>query len=274
MAGWYRLTITSRSSTTTHMPPKIYYMGWSFKSLARSVFVLFASLAALEAAPFQFTVVIQAGSAGGWQLGIGADAAHITSTDKISFPNGNQPEDFAISFNHLTNTATATYAYNSSTSMARVSLTAGGTFGGNVQWTLPAASFAVTAAAVPVDSELKADHLALNAGLNVVSPLSLTTLDAQRKAGDPAASDAETSAVVFSGNGGDWTLTGRLSWKGLWSQTSNGATGSGLGFTLTAVSNVTATPEPGSALLLLSAMPLLWLRARVSRVLRPGAAGR
>lgn len=230
------------------------------------ILLLAVSATVSQAAPFQFTAVIRAGSGSTWQLGIGTDANNISSTDTISFPAGQTPENFVVGYDHTLNVAFASYLSQGGNVLSLVTLNGPGNITGATRWSLPTLS--VTAAQIVPASELKADQLTLSGGLSgaitVISPLQQTILDANRAANGAAVTAAESAPVVFTGGGGDWLLTGRLTWKGLSTQVAGGATGSQLGFTISATTGAiaAATPEPGSALLMLSAGPLLWFIRR------------
>ncbi|MCX6602354.1 MAG: PEP-CTERM sorting domain-containing protein [Acidobacteria bacterium] len=229
----------------------------------RRILTAFAFAAALTVAPlaatdFSFSSIMRAGArgiaAGGWEIGTGADLNSITSGTQYRYSNirgwsNNLDQQFRIGYDQATNTAFTTVwgstgiEYTSSFNpVGGNPLNSGGT------WTIKANALNLTAdpAVVPPTSIL-VSQLQFGNGLNVLQPLTSTTLFASQPTGNSQVGNS--APVVFSafGSGGNWYLDGIIRFSGLTPYVANGATNSDLRFSLTA--SAADTPEPAAVIL-------------------------
>ena len=228
--------------------------------LATFAFTFVASLTAtpLAASDFSFTSIIQAGARGlgaaGWEIGTGADQSSITSGTQYRYTPGllgwsnNLTQQFTISYNQATNTATTTVWGSTGTPYVSSYNPPAGVPQVDRIWTINANALNVNAdPAVVAPTSIQVSQLQLGSGLVVIQPLSVTTLYASQPSGTSNAGNS--SAVVFTAfaNGGNWNLDGVIQFSGLRAYAANGALNSGLQFSLTA--SASDSPEPAAVLL-------------------------
>ena len=222
---------------------------------------------AAQAADFGFSVIIRAGSnsLADWEIGIGPRGGGIADTSFIwPYYANNGSNHFQIGYTQATNTAYVRLQTNFLFFPLQWSATynpvGGGPLNANGSWTLPASSFLVAAAPnASVNTGVSVRNLALSGGLNVLQGLSSTSLSAaQTGAG---ATGTMASPVVFraSNSGGDWMLSGDISFAGLSAYFANGAQGSQLQFDLNA--SASDVPEGSSGLMMGTGMALIAVAA-------------
>jgi hypothetical protein len=184
-----------------------------------------------SAADFGFAVILQVGGGNTWELGIGPrGGAPIATTSLNPFYQEGTPQKIEIGYTQATNTAFLRY-YQTSTTYQQATyqpvggapLSPGGT------WTLPAGSFSVAADSTWFPTSVTVDSLALSAGLSVLQPLSAATLSASQTGifngtDFPSASLASPVQFRAQGTGGNWMLSGRISFTGM-----GGIFGTGIG---------------------------------------------
>ncbi|MBM3786624.1 MAG: PEP-CTERM sorting domain-containing protein [Acidobacteria bacterium] len=220
------------------------------------VFVVAATVA--QAADFSFYATMRAGRNGNgdWEQGLGGGVAASDVTTNFRWSNGNPhwrggdlPQTFRIGYN-----AAANLAYLSIWDAVNAASTItfnnpGAALGPNSIWTLPAASFFVSAANRPAATSVNVEGLGFSPGVQVLSGSLPVSLGANRSAGSPAQQANLPAALVFQpgSSGGDWYISGTIRFSGL-SPSGNGARGSQLQFMMNA--SGTDNPEPAAVVLI------------------------
>jgi len=218
-----------------------------------------------NAADFGFSVIIRAGtsSLGDWEIGVGPRGGSPADTSTIwPYYGNNGTNHFEIGYTQSTNTAYVRMytLFNLLTFSATYNPVGGAALGANGAWTLPASSFLVSAAPnSSVTTGVTVSNLTFSSGLNVLQGLSSTSLTVSQSGA--GATRTEASPVVFraTNNGGDWMLSGDISFAGLSAYYTNGAQASQLQFDLTA--SASDVPETSSGLMLGTGMALIAVAA-------------
>ena len=206
-----------------------------------------------HAANFQFSTLIQLGSAtagaGNWELQAGANTGNVNPYFVDGASNA-----FTIQYTKATNTATLTVGSSS----VSFNPTGGAAVAANATWTLPASAFSLTAIGPFAGSisggtlqgtSITVSNLALSGvtgAINILQPLSQTTLTATRTFFQGTVTAAETGNAVFKGDAnGNWKLTGNITLTGFDAPTSTLPNDLTFAFSALA-SDTTATPEPST----------------------------
>ncbi|MSV34535.1 MAG: PEP-CTERM sorting domain-containing protein [Bryobacterales bacterium] len=241
-------------------------------SIPALVFIaLFALAIPGYGAQFQLGVQIRAGfsgaGAGAWEVGAGDTSGTPSATvDATPYWANNTDRRVEIEYQRATNTlvvrlyqdATNTSAFN----QANFNPTGGSQVAAGATWTLPAASFFVTAASGPnPPTSITLSNLALTSlsgALNILQPIQQTTLSASRAANGATSTVTETQDIVFQGDAtGSWRLTGILNLTGI--AGAAGASGNELSFGFAGTAVGAAVPEASTLLLIGMGMVALGL---------------
>ena len=224
---------------------------------------VFSSL--LPAAGFSFNVLVRAGlNAGDWEIGMGLNSSGVpaVSADVSPYWLNGSPQRFEIGYDS-TNSRAYTRIYNDAAGTTRLVNLTYNVPGAFVLppagiWTLPAASFYASASVRPNATGITVGNMSMATAAGVLNPVTLTGTNN----GTTATRSTQPSAIVFQPlSGGDWVLSGTLTFSGLSFYAGvNGASRSQLQFGFTAQATDTPTPEPGS--LALAALSLGALAAR------------
>lgn len=232
--------------------------------------LLFTATATCWAADFGLSATIRAGSTSSadWELAIGPTGNSAANNASLQpyYPDA-QPRRFELGYTNATNTAFLRY-YQTATAFQQATFAPGGPgLGANSLWTIPVGSLFVAATPRLWATSITVDQLALGGGVQVLQGLSTTTLTATR-----TLANVQTNLpgpLVFRTNaGGNWLLSGRVSFTALSAYTFLGtlfgAQGSNLQFSANATGTRT-TPEPPVSALLASGLIFIGLRARRRR---------
>jgi hypothetical protein len=236
--------------------------------LRNTILLGIVAAAALPAADFSFYAVLRAGATGAseWELGIGNNSSSLT-TSQFSWNVGtplwpnNTPANFRIGYTNATNTAYVT-VYDSGNNAVTASfnpLKGGGSAAKT--WQLPASSMFVSAGPTILPESIQVNNLTVNGGVNVLQPISFTSMAITKMVGATTSTLSEPSPVSFksttASGGQDWYIGGQIQFAGLGFFVPNGAQGNQLLFSMTA--NATnATPEPGTFGLATAGLALAW----------------
>ena len=225
---------------------------------------------------FQFGSLIRAGftsnSAPNWEMAVGTTPGATTDTSSLNtYWNNNEDRHFEIEYLKTTNTVNVR-VYDSAlptSTFTEVSYnpTNGNLAAANALWTLPAASFFVTATTGPLQTtSIQVSNLALSGvsgSLNVLQPIQQTTLAASRTILGPASSAGQAQDITFLADStGSWRLTGEIRLSGV--QGGGRAAANELAFNFTASAN-DAVPEPGTFLMGLVGLVMLGVGKYTSR---------
>lgn len=178
---------------------------------------------------FQLGVLVRVGlsspGVNNWELGAGATSGAPSVTgDVVPYWQNNQDRRVEIEYQRGTNTLQVRLyqdATNSGTPNSINFNPAGGSLvAAGATWTIPAASFFVTATSGPITpSSISLSNIALtglSGALNILQPVQQTTLSASRLSGGATATVAESQDIVFQGDAtGSWRLTGILRLTGI-----------------------------------------------------------
>lgn len=209
-----------------------------------------------HAADFDFFSILRAGMPNGtdWEIGLGPDGNNITGQAHFNYQapgtmtwGNNVNQNFEIGYNANTNRAYATVFTQNGTP---VTATYNGPVGGvspDATWTISPGGLYVSAASRIVPTSVRISNLTLQAGLTVLSPLTVSTLTASQLL--IPSQDSNTSPIVFqaASTGGSWYLSGQIRFQGLSSYLPFGASRSQLQMGMTV--SATDTPEPSAMLL-------------------------
>lgn len=181
------------------------------------------------AGTFQLGVLVRVGFSGtganNWELGAGDTSGSPSVTgDVVPYWQNNQGRRVEIEYQQPTNTLQVRLYADASGSGTPNSVNfnpAGGSLvAAGATWTIPAASFFVTAASGPnPPSSISLSNVTLtglSGVLNILQPVQQTTLTASRNAGGATATVTESQDIVFQGDAtGSWRLTGVLTLTGI-----------------------------------------------------------
>lgn len=239
-------------------------------------------VAPLSAAEFSFFSIIRAGLRGNgdWEVGTGPNGSVIPQSAQYNYSQtlpgwpDNTDVRFRIGYEQATNRAYTTVfgwsgAPNTSTQVAYTSsFNPVGAFvmGPDSKWVINAnAMYTSVNSALPNPATVTVSNLSLQSGLNVLRPLSETTLTASNR---PTVQPSNSGPVYFQAvsNGGNWYIDGTIRFTGLSPYTPNGATRSNAHFGLT-ISGV-QNPEPAAIISMATGLIALALWRRR----RPGAS--
>ena len=231
---------------------------------------LFLLMSPLVAADFSFFSIVRAGvqGAGDWEIGTGPNGNSITTGAHVTWPN-NLDRNFRIGYNQSTNTAyTTVWTPSTTPGAAPIASTSsynplgGSPLSSSGTWTIRAGSMYASASPITPSTSVQVSNLRLGNGLNVLQPITSTSLLASQPLNAPLASNAAPIVFSTAATGGDWYIDGVVRFNGLASFTANGAQRSQLQFGLTAIAS--DTPEPASFLLLSCGLVTLahWKRRR------------
>lgn len=200
-------------------------------------------------ATFDFSATIRAGmqNNGDWELGIGPLGNNTAFNAEVNnpnyYPNG-LPNRFEIGYTNATNTAFVRYYY-SATAYQQVTYAPGGLgLGANATWTIPVGSLYVSASSRPAATGITIDQLSLQGGVQVLQPLSSTTLYASQPGGSSSLMSMGNQVVFRTGTTGDWLLSGRIAFSGLLAYVGGGASRSQLQMISSFMGSSYAIPEP------------------------------
>lgn len=209
-----------------------------------------ALLAAVAAgADFGFSVILRAGlsGTGEWELGIGSDlSAPAATANVVPYWNNTGARDFQIGYTASSNTAFVRVGND----IASYHPANGGALATGGTWTLPAASFYVSAASRLAATSVSVSGMQLTTGMAVLQGLSATTLTASQPGFflTSGFQSMATPVVMSAGGTSDWVLTGQITFNGLSPVTFGGANRSQLQFHLSA--DASDVPEPGTFVML------------------------
>jgi hypothetical protein len=230
------------------------------------LFLIFATISFASnsfAGEFSFFSILQAGLPGNadWEIGTGPNANTVSNTAQYRYSQStpgwsdNLDHQFRIGYTHATNTIYATVWGSTGTAYTSQYNPAGGAaVRTDGIWTIDTGALSVSATphtgtnGQSAPSAIVVDNLQLSAAVNVLQPLSQTSLSASQPAG--SGQGANTSPIVFSAaaTGGDWYLDGTIRFTGLAGNTAGaGAQRSSLQFGLSG--SYTDTPEPAALFL-------------------------
>ncbi len=239
--------------------------------------ILLSLASACHAAQFQVGAILQLGGQGNsdWEIGAGTSASSPSATaDDNPYWASGVAQQFDIFYSQPANAITVELFRSGSASLFNsVSYTSSGAApAANATWLISAASFFVQALAGPAGlTSVTVSNLALsglNGAINVINPISQTTLQATHTAGGAASTVTQSQDIVFQGDStGSWRLSGFMTLTGLLGPPA----GNQLAFGVTA----STTPEPAPALLSLLGLSLgfAYRQWRKQSVNRGGAAG-
>lgn len=230
--------------------------------MSKASWLVFALLFAhaSQAADFGFTTFIRLGAGGSdWELAIGNSSGSPAVTHSLSdyWASGASREFQVIYDRPANNVQLRLYANNGSSYTSVNYQPTGGPAATNAIWRLPASSFfatAITGADVWTGVTLSNMTLSgLSGALNILSPIQQTWMQAGSSQWQPSQTVTQSQDIVFRGDSnGSWKLAGFVTMN-FW-----GLGGSGhqdrLTFGIGAQSPAAATPEPSSAMLLLTGL--------------------
>jgi hypothetical protein len=202
------------------------------RRLGVSLYIALNLSGGLCAADFGFSVIIRAGRQNGtWEIGIGQRGSAPSSTVSLNpYYLNNTPQRFEIGYTQSTNTAfVRLYRSNGTYQQASYNPVGGVPLGPGGTWTLPADSFFVLAASRPAATSVTVTGMALSPGLAILQGVSnTTTLTAAQPGRPPSNPDVVTnlpSPIQFmaQGSGGNWLLSGTISFVGLAAYRPSGA---------------------------------------------------
>jgi len=232
----------------------------------------------VSAAEFSFFSILRAGLPGNadWEIGTGPDGNTIPNSAQYRYRSGtpgwsnNLDQQFRIGYTQATNTAYAmAWGANGTQYISTYNPDGGFTVSPRGTWTINTDSMYVVATprsngnAPSAPSSIEVDRLELSSAVNVLQPLSQTSLYASQPTG--TSRRGNTAPIVFSAaaNGGDWFLDGTIRFSGLLGS-GGGASAqrSSLHFGMTAT--YTENPEPAAILLVSGGLVAMayWRRRR------------
>lgn len=236
-----------------------------FLSCALAFLLFIAAAGTASAADFGFSVIIQAGGSSTWELGIGPRGGAPAVTVSLNpYYQGGSPQQFQVGYTQSTNSAFVRF-YNNGASYQQASyqpvgghsLQPGGT------WTLPAANFSAAANYTLLPTSVTVDSLGLSGGLTVLQPFTVTTLVASQSGwfSSPDPPVTLSSPVVFraQGAGGNWLLSGTISFSNLGGFLGLGANGNDLVFQMDA--QASDVPEPSTAVFMACGLLLIGIHS-------------
>ncbi len=211
--------------------------GGRLPTVVRLVCLVLATAALAGGADFGFQVIIRAGlSAGDWEIGIGNNLNSPAATsDVVPYWNNNAPRDFEIGYEASTNRAYVRVGND----IASYYPAGGGALAAVGTWTLPAASFYVSASSRPSPTGVTVSGLTLTTGMDVLQGFSTTTLTAAQPGGGSSLQSLALPVVLGATGSSSWVLTGQITFSGL-----PAASRSQLQFHLTA--EASDVPEPAT----------------------------
>jgi len=220
--------------------------------MLRHLLILINLSSGIYAADFGFSVIIQAGRQNGsWEIGIGLRGNPTNTAQVNPYYGNNTPQQFEIGYTQSTNTAFVRLYQNATTyNEATYNPVGGAPLAPGGSWTLPANSFFVSAASRNPPTSVTVAGMALSPGLSVLQGLSSTLTAAQpgRPPSNPSVVTNLASPVQFmaQGNGGNWLLSGTISFVGLSAYQGGGADRSDLRFGFDA--GASDVPETSTAM--------------------------
>lgn len=242
--------------------------------------VMILSAMSASAQSFSFYSTLQAGRSGGgqsggngWEFGTGTTPAFSNATwTDAQFAYNSSPSDnhwrvggltqqFEIGYNAGTNTA-YTRVRNAQGNWTTASIgNSGAALPNNTIWTLPAASFNVSAVGNADPSSIQVENLALSTNVAVLSGSLPTSLGVTGSPGNNTSAGMSAPLVIQAAtNGGSWFLEGTIRFSGL-RGSGGSAEGSQLSFNLGA--SGTQTPEATTMSLLGGGLIILgWMGRR------------
>jgi hypothetical protein len=228
--------------------------------------LLFISVTgAASAADFGFSVIIQAGGSNTWELGIGPRGGAPAVTVSLNpYYQGGNPQQFQVGYTQSTNTAFVRF-YNNGASYQQASYQPAGALplqpGGT--WSLPAGNFSANANYTLLATSISVANLGLSSGLTVLQPLTTTSLYASQAGwfSSPGPPVTLPSPVVFraQGAGGNWLLSGTLTFTNLGGIFGLGANDGDLSFQMDA--QASDVPEPSTALFMACGLLLIGIQS-------------
>ena len=225
-------------------------------------FFICLALGEMAGQNFSFFSVLQAGKAGSgtgtneWELGI-LDGSNLNlTTQNFAYSAANQhwqpaagTQTFRIGWDSVSNSAYTTVF--SSTGVSTVTAVNAGTrIAANSTWTLPTATFLVSADQLSSASSVQVQSLALSSGASFTGgtlPQNFIASQSGSLSGIAAVQTNLSAPLVINpaSSGGSWYVTGTIRFSGLRSQ-GGLAEGSNLLFLLGANSGPQAVPEAAS----------------------------
>ncbi len=242
---------------------------------ALRLFLLIMGVSTLSAQTISFFSTLRAGRFAGadWEMGVGNTSSASTSTQSfnyLGFPGNNHwgssnvNHNFRMGWNATTNSAYVS-VWNANNAPTTATYTVPGVpLGPNATWTLPIATFFLSAAALSQPTSIQIQNVALSPGVQILSgPLPSNVSLSQ--SGSPAFF-ANSAPIVFNpaAAGGSWYLSGQIRFTGLESQ-GGLARNSQLQFMMNAVGTSSAVPEASTWSMMglgLAALVALRRRAR------------
>lgn len=178
---------------------------------------------------FSFYSTLRAGlpAGGDWELGLGNTSSASSSTANVSFTNGgpgqnwwnpNASQAFRIGWNATTNSAYATVFGAGAVSQTVNFANAGAPLSSNAIWTLPAASFFVSAATRPSPSSVEITGLTLSPNTVLASGSLPSLFRASQPIVNPGDNFQSLNAPLVinaASNGGNWFIQGNIRFNGL-----------------------------------------------------------
>jgi hypothetical protein len=224
------------------------------------LWLLAVSLPPLIAEDFSFSALIRAGdvNGGNWEAGLGPSgnpAAQPLNVTPYYLPG--LPQAFEIGYRNATDTAyLRIQAWNGSWRQVNYAnpATPGAGVGAGATWTIPTGNLYVAATGLNTPTSITVSNLSLGPGLTVIQGLSTTTIQAAQSGS--SVTDSVAAPVIFkTGAGGDWVLSGMVTFNGLGRYQLGGAEGMDLRFGLGA--GGVGTPEPETLLGVAAGLVLL-----------------
>jgi len=233
--------------------------------------LLLATATSCWAADFDLSATIRAGlnDATGWELGIGPLGNNAFNNASLNpyLPDAS-PRQFQLGYTSSSNTAYLRYTHLSGASQMVTFSPGGPGLGARSVWTIPVGSLFVTAEQRIWATSITAGGLTLSGGVQVLQPLSATTLTASRGFFAPGVTTGLTSPAVFrTGASGDWMLSGTISFSGLSPYVPFGVLTGAQQSQLQMGADIygTTAPEPPMSGLLAVGLIVIGLRARRKR---------
>ena len=232
----------------------------------------------IPAASFSVGATIRAGIQGGgdWEIGLGPSGTPYSATVHATpYFVDDRTYNFSLGYAGATNQASLSVFTNPGGGPPDVvtwNPTGGSPSTAGRLWTIASgglfvgAAFAVRPSPQPPmpETEIEVSGLAFQPGIDILAPLSVTTIDAIQR-GAASSSSVPGSVVFMTRNGsGDWTLSGTIRMRGLGSRVPSGAVRSELQFLFNATSS-DGVPEPATAFLLAAGLMALGTFARGAR---------
>lgn len=242
------------------------------------IFATFSLASNASGAEFSFFTILRAGlpGDGDWEIGTGPNGSTIPNSTNyryspdISGWSNNVDQQFRIGYTQSTNTVYATvWGSTGIEYTSRYNPPGGPTVSPGGTWTINTGSMYVSATprtngnGRSAPSSIRIENLELNSAVNVLQPMTATSLYASQPTGTSFRSN--TTPIVFSAaaNGGDWFLDGTIRFSGLAGSAGGvGAQRSSLQFGLTA--SYADVPEPAAFLLVSGGLVAMtyWRRRR------------